>query len=256
MAELVGVHVRTVAGGVSIGLGLETVSIPERFRGPPGSANGGYCCGLLACHIDGAAEVTLLKPPPLEKHLRVSVDESSVSLLDGEEAVARARSVELDTTVPKTVSVSEAGRAAKGFAWFEDHPFPGCFVCGPDREEGDGLRIFPGPVEGRSHELVAAPWDPDETLADPDGMIIEEVLWAALDCPTSFGGGLLNEFSTSVLGRLTGKLLGPVEVGRPHVLVAWPIGMDGRKWEGGSALFTDTGELKAYARGLWIELKK
>jgi hypothetical protein len=60
----------------------------------------------------------------------------------------------------------------------------------------------------------------------------------------------------SVLGRLTARLLGPLEAERPHVVIGWPLGADGRKWEGGSALYAEGGELKGYARGLWIELRK
>src|SRR5438552_14612416 len=44
---------------------MRSVVIERRFCGPPNSANGGYVCGLLAAHIDGNAEITLLAPPPL-----------------------------------------------------------------------------------------------------------------------------------------------------------------------------------------------
>ena len=40
-------------------------------------------------------------------------------------------------------------------------------MCGPDRAEGDGLRVFPGPVAGRG--LWAAPWTPDPSVAGADG---------------------------------------------------------------------------------------
>jgi hypothetical protein len=233
---------------------VETVTIETRFRGPPDSANGGYACGLLARRMDGAVEVTLRRPPPLEKPLEVEVENGGGSLLDGNELVAAARAAEVDVDVPESVSVDDAEAAAERCALLHDHPFPTCFVCGPDRAPGDGLRIFPGPVDGRL--IVAAAWTPVDSLAHPDGRVVEEVVWGALDCPTSFGGALQGEFSTSVLGRLTGRIVGPLEAGRPHVVVAWPIGADGRKWEGGSALFSDSGELKAYARGLWIELRE
>ena len=39
------------------------------------------------------------------------------------------------------------------------------------------------------------------------------------------------------------------------MVIGWPIGRDGRKSEGGSAVFTADGELLARARGLWIELR-
>jgi hypothetical protein len=232
----------------------ETIEIPSRFRGPPASANGGYACGVVARYVDGPAEVTLRSPPPLERPLQVRQGEEGPLLLDGEQVVATARRAGLDIDVPATVSVAEAERAAAECELLDDHPFPGCFVCGPGREDGDGLKIFPGPVEGR--EIVAAAWTPDRTVAATSGEVRSEIVWAALDCPTSFGVALLGSYSTAVLGRLTGKVLGTVEVERPHVVIAWPIGRDGRKLEGGCALFTDEGELKAFSRGLWIELKK
>jgi len=46
----------------------------------------------------------------------------------------------------------------------QEHPFPTCFVCGPDRRPGDGLRILVGPVAGR--DLSANVWYPDEALAE------------------------------------------------------------------------------------------
>jgi hypothetical protein len=168
---------------------VETVVIERRFCGPPDSANGGYACGLLARRMTGPVEVTLRRPPPLEKPLEVEVEDAGGSLLDGNELVAAARAAELEVEVPEPVSQTEAETAAQRCELLlHDHPFPTCFVCGPDRSERDGLRIFPGPVDGR--EIVAAAWTPDRSLADPDGSVREEIMWAALDCPTSFGGGL------------------------------------------------------------------
>ncbi len=68
------------------------------------------------------------------------------------------------------------------------HPFPGCFACGTDRAEGDGLRIFPGPVPGRA-DTVASLWVPHTSLAVRGDVVdrgVERVgvptTWAALDC--------------------------------------------------------------------------
>ena len=47
-----------------------------------------------------------------------------------------------------------------------DHPFPRCFACGPDRDEGDGLRIFPGPV-GAERGYVASLRVPQPDHAGP-----------------------------------------------------------------------------------------
>jgi hypothetical protein len=50
----------------------EEVLIERRFRGPPESGQGGYSCGLVAERIEGeCATVSLRKPPPLERTLRV-----------------------------------------------------------------------------------------------------------------------------------------------------------------------------------------
>ncbi|MEI2700767.1 MAG: hypothetical protein V9E94_21380 [Microthrixaceae bacterium] len=63
------------------------------------------------------------------------------------------------------------------------HAFPTCFTCGPDRASGDGLRIFPAQVPGRP-ELVVSPWRPDRSFVDDDDRIRDELVWAALDCPS------------------------------------------------------------------------
>jgi hypothetical protein len=219
----------------------ETLTIPGRFNGPPGSANGGYACGLVAALVPGGlAEVTLRTPPPLDRALSV-VRNGTVQVLDGDVLVAEAEPlIELDVDVPAPVSVEDAARASEGYAGFVAHAYSTCFVCGPDRE--DGLGIVPGPVEGR--ELVAAVWTPAET---PTG----EVVWAALDCPS---GWAVDEFSRSgvLLGRLAAQIVASVRGAEPHVVVGWPTGEDGRKRFAGSAVFTAEGELCAYARSTWL----
>jgi hypothetical protein len=232
----------------------ESVVIERRFRGPDESGNGGYSCGLVARLVDGPAWVSLRRPPPLERSLAVVRRAGgAVELRDGDELVAEGGPEELEVNVPAPVSVEEAERAAANFALYEDHPFPGCFVCGPGRGAGDGLRIFPGKVDSR--EVVAASWTPDEGLAGPDGAVTPEVVWAVLDCPTSFGTALLGVMDVSVLARLAARITGRVEAGRPHAVIGWPLAREGRKSEGGAAIFDADGRLLAYSRGLWIALR-
>ena len=57
--------------------------IDPRFNGPVGSANGGYTCGLVADFLDGTAEVTLRRPPPLGRPLGVERDDRRVVVRDG-----------------------------------------------------------------------------------------------------------------------------------------------------------------------------
>jgi hypothetical protein len=214
--------------------------IPARFNGPPGSANGGYTCGVVAALLGEPAEVTLRLPPPLERPLRVERDNGRVEVYDGDALVAEAVRAEVDVEPPAAVALADAERAAAGYDGFREHAFPTCFVCGPERD--DGLGIYAGRVDGT--DLVAAPWTPHESQ--------RELVWAALDCPGAFAVGFAGR-GELVLGRLAARIERVPDVGEPCVVVGWPLGRDGRKLYAGTALFTAGGELLARARATWIE---
>jgi hypothetical protein len=225
----------------------ETLVIPRRFNGPPGSANGGYTCGLVAGLLgEPVAEVTLRSPPPLETALGVERDAGGVRVTDGDVLVAEARGAELKLEAPEPVSVEEAEAASRAGEehWSADHPFRTCVVCGPDRVPGDGYRLFPGEL---SDGLFASVWTPESTAP--------EQTWAALDCPTSAPVANFGQGPAMVLARLTARLEAPVEPGRRHVVLSWPVGVDGRKRHAGAALYGQTGALLAVSRALWIELR-
>jgi hypothetical protein len=238
----------------------ETLTIDPRFNGPPDSGNGGYTCGRLAAFVDApAAEVTLRLPPPLGRELEVERgDDGSATLLDGENTVAEARPVELDAQAPPAATRDSAARAASEsiFIDAEAHPFPTCFVCGPRRAQGDGLRIFAGPID--PPRAYGAPWTPEPDLADENGYLPSEMVWAALDCPTCApiaNDFHMQDFRPVVLARLAVRILAPVRAGESHTIVSWRIEMDGRKRHAGAALHDPDGHLLAVARALWIELK-
>ena len=239
---------------------MDSIVIPPRFNGPPDSANGGYICGLVANALGGGpAEVMLKAPPPLDREMAVERVAGHVRVLDGETVVAEAQPAEVDVDPPAPVALEEAAAAAEHGPFLDpSHPYPSCFVCGPTREEGDGLRIFAGPVDGSG--VYAAAWTPPPDLADADGRLPEEVVWAALDCPTS--GPVANDgsqpgFMPIVLGRLAARIDRPVMADEPHVILAWELGIDGRKRNSAAALFSaDDGELRAVSRALWIELRR
>ena len=229
----------------------ETIVIERRFRGPPESGHGGYTCGLLAREIPGAAEVSLRMPPPLERGLTVATrDGEGLQLRDGDAIVAEGRAATLDVQVPPPVALDQAEAAVMGFAGFTRHAFPTCFACGPDREEGDALRLFPGPVDGR--DLIACPWEPDTSLADEHGNVRPEFVWAALDCPTAF---TWEQDPPIVLARLSARIDQAVRTGEPHVISAWRVERDGRKHHSACAISTPGGDVLAVAQALWIELK-
>jgi hypothetical protein len=219
---------------------METLMIDARFNGPDGSANGGYTCGRIAALLGGDAEVTLRSPPPLERPLALERDGDGLRILDGETLVAEALpgSVELD--VPDPPSWDEADRAVARYPGFEEHAFPRCFVCGPDREPGDGLRVFAGPLgDGR----FAATWQPAE--------VRPELVSAALDCPGAIAVGFPDRGET-LLGRFAVAIDELPDPGELCVVLAWPLGEDGRKLYAGTTLFGEDGRPLARARATWI----
>ena len=234
----------------------DTLTIPARFNGPPGSANGGYTCGLVAGLVEAeVASVSLRAPPPLERPLEVVAANGTVELRDGETLVAEGRPDELLMDVPDAVSPADAAAASRAGRehWCAQHPFPGCVVCGPERPPGDGMCVFPGALRD---ELFAADWTPDQSLGDGAGDVRPECVWAALDCPTSAPVANFGQGPPLVLARLTARLACPVRVGEAHALVSWPLEVDGRKRHAACALFDSEGRLLCASRALWIELRR
>jgi hypothetical protein len=226
--------------------------IARRFRGPPKSGNGGYVCGRVAGALPGTATVRLKAPPPLEVPLQLSTADGVARLILDNRVIAEGRSSSLDLETPMAPSLAEATVAAADFVGFKDHFFPGCFVCGPGRAVGDGLRIFPGWLADRG--VVAAPWTPDRSLADASGSIAPEFLWSALDCTGAFAVLPVPAGRAIVLGELTATLSGSAPVDQPCVAVGWKLSSEGRKSHVGSAVFTADGKLLAAGRATWIEV--
>lgn len=223
------------------------VTVPGRFCGPPTSGNGGYTAGILAEQLDGAAEVTLRRPPPIDRALEIAWRGDRVELRDGDELVADAVAVTLTVEPPPVVGWDEAAAASNG-SMFRDaslHPFPTCFACGPDRAEGDGLRLFAGRV-GTS-DVFAAPWVPDD--------VGRPIVWAALDCPSS-APAFADDSAPGpfVLGRIAARIDRVPEPGARHVVTSAQLGRDGRKYFAVSAIRDAHGAVCAIARATWIQL--
>jgi hypothetical protein len=231
---------------------MTTLAIGKRFCGPPTSANGGYFCGLVASLAPETLTVRLLKPPPLDVGLEVvEREDGAIAVFNGTEEIARARlSPPLTMDIPVPPSYLEALDASVRYPGFTEHPFPTCFVCGPQRTRGDGMRVFAGPVNGR--EIFAAPWVPDASLDRGDGKVRPEFMWAAMDCPGCFAANKLGR-GTWLLGEFTAHVDRCVHVEEPCRVIAWHISSQGRKHQAGTALFDEDGELCGQARAIWIE---
>jgi hypothetical protein len=231
----------------------EPLTIPRRFNGPPASGHGGYTCGLIAGAAGaglGAVAVSLRVPPPLERLLAVLPRHGGLAVLDGDTVVALADPAAVDVEPPPMPQPSPAAPDDPVYGQLHEHPFPTCFACGPARQPGDGLRIFPTRVPG-ADGMVAAPWTPHPSLAR-DGAVAPEFVWAALDCPTGHACAIERP---AVLARLAVRRLAPVRVGQPHVVAAWTTARDGRKHHAAGCLYTADGTPVAVSQALWIELR-
>jgi hypothetical protein len=250
--------------GTSAGAGLDSLLVAPRFCGPPGSGNGGYVSGRVAAYLDGPVTVTLRKPPPLDTPMAVERDGEGVLRVTHNGAlIAEATPADEGPAleVPELVSAEETHAAAGRAAYYDDPVFPGCFVCGMDRGPGDGLRIFPGQVAGRP--LWAAPWTPDRSVTDDGGPVRQEMVWAALDCPSGIAAAEaagLTADTAILLGRMTATLAArsaalPAAGDQCRVL-AWPEGRDGRKLTAGSALLGPDGTVLAAASTVWLTIPR
>ena len=218
---------------------MSAVVVAARFRGPRTSGNGGFTAGLLAeaCGLDGAVQVTLRTPPPLDRPLQVHEG----ALHDGETVVAQSEPGTL-TVVPEPVPLATARAAEQSYAGLVRHPFPECFVCGPARAAGDGLRIFPGPVaDGRT----ACSWTPGPEVGLP-------FVWAALDCPGAWTSDVLGR--PMVLGRMTAAVAEPVAPGRTYVVTGMHLRTEGRKTRTATALLDLDGEVVARSEQVWLAI--
>jgi hypothetical protein len=172
-------------------------------------------------------------------------------LRHGAKIIVEAKPVTVAVTPSAPVGFEAAREAmASSPALSRQHPFPTCFVCGPKRGAGDGLRIFPAPVNGG---VYAAAWVPDPEFGGSDGLLRPEFLWAAMDCPTGFAAGFPS-VGTLVTGRLAVEQVNSVRTGASCVLMAWPTGVEGRKHFSAACLYQNE-EVCAVARATWIRIE-
>ena len=245
---------------------MTSIIIDRRYCGPPNSGNGGYVCGRLARHIPGDAEVTLRVPPPLDRPLEVAAtDDGSWELRDGATVVATGRPARVELARLETASFDEACEAELLTPIKpHEHLLPTCFVCGPARASGDGLRIFAGPLARQSRNasaVLAATWTPDPSLTAADGFIAPEFLWSALDCPTGYASSLDRESGNFdrtpiLLGRMSARIETRPRPGERCVITAWEAGRDGRKRVAEAAAHGEAGTLLAVARATWIAVDR
>jgi hypothetical protein len=232
----------------------ERLIVGERFCGPPGVGNGGYVAGLVAGRLGGQAEVSLRRPTPLGTALSLRrasgawrLESGAGELLVEGRPLRSLRSLPTPPPAPHFEQAAVASKSAPAA-----HPFPRCFVCGPAREAGDGLRILAGPVLPDCHAVVAAPWTPDASQCADGERVDVAFLWAALDCPGAMVA-MEDRPRPVLLARMAAAVSGRVRRGERCVVIGWRIARDGRKHTTGTALYGADGTLHGASEQLWIE---
>ncbi len=238
--------------------------IDRRFNGPPTSGNGGWVAGALARRLDAArVSVSLRAPPPLGVPLEVrDAGPGRLSLHQGETLLAEAQ-VEPDATADEPDDLLMATPLAPPFDSAEaagvlgrmraqgrqNSPYAHCFSCGIARE--DGLRIVPAPVGDAG--MVAATWTPGPAVAQPDGEVDVETVWAVLDCPAGVAWSYqLPDAPPMMTVRMTATVDRAPRVGEPCIVAGWPIVREGRKLHAGTAVYDASGRVLARSRQIWL----
>ncbi len=240
-------------------------TIPQRYCGPPMSGNGGYVCGTCAAFAHAASE-TRSGPFSFEARYRIPVPvDCNVSLIQDQDRFSiqssDARSLfvegkfaaESAAKPPLLVSLETARYAASSSLEAKEHPFPDCYVCGPARKPGDGLRILPGPVP--DHNAVAAGvWTVYPDARGADGKLMIPVVWAALDCPGYFAYHFSRAGSVdlAVLARMKCTIFQTETSAENLVVVGWLKRKKGPLIEVGTALL-DGSMILAAADAAWMQ---
>ena len=228
----------------------KTITIAPRFCGPDHSGNGGYVCGMMANHVGYVPEVTLRKPPPLASEMELVTEADRVLLTHKGDIVASMELGHVAFQAPSPPDLETAIRATGNYLGFKKHPFPHCFVCGPERHKHDALCIYPGKVGNDG--MVAAPWTPHGSLLDTHGNVRNEFIWAALDCPGAFA--IMDSSRPMVLGRMAARIEEDIEMGAECVVIGWAKRSEGRKHFSGTAIFSKSKGLCAVAHATWIDV--
>ena len=213
----------------------------RRYRGPLQSANGGYAAGRLAAFVDGPAEVTLRLPPPLDRPLdgrrrgrtrapprRRGRRRRGEARDAGARAARRCRS--------RRRRMRRRGTSAMG---------GGGVLRVLHLRRAPGRRpLHPRRAGGRDETSHAAPWVARE--------VSPEVVWAAIDCPGAYAVGGPGPRRDRARPHDRARSGACPSEGERCVVVAWPLGEDGRKLHAGTALSRRSGEVLALARQTWI----
>ena len=239
---------------------MDTFSIPRQFCGPPFSSNGGYFCGIVASFFDRPVEIRLKAPPPLDTEMTIQRESDKARVFALGKLIAEVRPSDVQPKPAPYISMEDAIRCSNtGLEGSRiNHPFPGCFVCGPDRSEGDGMHVFTGPKTGTP--LYGAKWHAHPAWSSNGTDIDAHYVWSALDCPSSGPA-----FSTSVtpgsnvayvLGTLSIHIHQLPKVGNDYAIVCATDESHERLYRTRVSLYASDQSLLATGAAVWVQVPR
>ncbi|CAN0340233.1 unnamed protein product, partial [Chrysoparadoxa australica] len=165
-------------------------------------------------------------PPPLDTPLQIKDTGERLEAWHGDTLVMFAEAAAPEMTPPAPPALNLAKRGPDTFVSAEEHRLPTCFVCGPLRSPSDALCLFTGKLEG--YEGVGDVWTPSDIFTGEDGLIREEIVWAALDCPSYFA--IPGETPRlALLASICARIDRRPPPGEPLIVAGWHSRSDGRK---------------------------
>lgn len=227
------------------------------FTGPPTTGHGGIFSGMVIrlAHESGLANansVTLYSPPPIGRELEWVIHNGRLHVLDGNEILATASAGSLppadwDDAGPPTAMTTDEAATAPG-----QHPYPTCFVCGP--QHPGGMRLRPSRyTTRRGIPATRCHWQPSPRLAGPRADVVSEhFVWGALDCP---GGWTMNlSERPAVLARMSAVVHAAVRVGDTVTIEALLAVETDHQLIAVARLRAESGAILAESRSLWCWL--
>ena len=203
--------------------------------------------------------MSLRTPPPLDTPARGRARRRARGAARRRHAGRRGRRrPSCSSTCPTPVPRDEVAAARGGRPRALDRPStrsPPASSAARSASPATGCGIFPAALPGRDG-LFGACWTPDEQDGDGDGCVRPELVWAALDCPTSAPVGELRRGAADGAREPGGPARLPGAGGRAaHDPVVGPRG-GGAQAPGRRRALRLGGILTCASRALWIELRQ
>ncbi len=223
--------------------------VSETFQGIDGIAHGGYLAGMISEDRPEVMQVTLRRPPPLNRPLFVEDGAGQASLVDRDgQTIMEAAPGDLTANLPSITAEEVNGEPNPRF---ERHPYPHCFVCGTEHPNGFNLR-FSTPDE---HGHTLATWIPSGRLIPEIETVPDRFVWAVIDCLSAWSFSDHwddSDWWPAVTGQIAVEIRRPVLRDETHVLVAHPTGREGKRIYVEAAIHDAEGDLCARGESTWI----